>query len=367
MTSLALTVFEAMPLSMQRRANKLARSKRWSSMALDPSGCREGYSLQDGEPFFSAAFLKETAPASAATDLAEESFAALSRILASPVWDRVVGYDSSSADTSSDWLTYITSSSADTTCVWLSHFTSGLCYAASVLELHPAVRQHSHMGSSTPGGGCAAGGVIPAPSSGYDGVDLSATVQAPPPSAGCPADPAIRVPSSSQWQEARHNIAEALRLLSTHDSQQVALVRVLSVALGHMREVLSSIASHQTAAVGGDCLVGAGAGGQNRSGGGGLGMRDRECVQLELLLGLPEELWGVHPCCNTACVRLKGSCEMEIKTRACGGGCGARYCCTACQEQAWRGGHRRNCAAMRETRGRFETTNNESHLVYVGQ
>ena len=81
-----------------------------------------------------------------------------------------------------------------------------------------------------------------------------------------------------------------------------------------------------------------------------LRMYEWELVQAELLLGLPEEVWGLRPCCNFDCTRLEGPCEMTVKTSVCGGGCGARYCCQECAEQAWRAGHRRNCAAMREMR-----------------
>ena len=76
--------------------------------------------------------------------------------------------------------------------------------------------------------------------------------------------------------------------------------------------------------------------------------RDWELIQSELMLDLPEDMWGVRTCCNPSCNRLEGPCEIEVKTMACGGGCGARYCCKVCQEQAWRAGHRRNCKQMKE-------------------
>ena len=338
MTSLGCVVFGVPFLDVRQSADTVDRHMLWLSMASDPDGCREGCNLRDGEPFFSAAFQGEAAP-----ELAEESVAVLSRILLSPMWDRVVGYDSTSSESTGDWLARIASS---------------LCYFASILELHPAIRQSSHMGRSTPGGGSAA--AAPAPPSSCDGVALAADVPAPLLSG---SDHDVGVTSSSQWQDARCCTVEALRLISTHDSQD-ALVRVLGVALSGMREVLSGIVSQAATSVTGDSLGGiadvAVAVADHNCSGGSLGMRDWECVQSELLLGLPEELWGVRPCCNTACVRLEGPCEMEVKTRACGGGCGARYCCAACQEQAWRGGHRRNCVAMKEMRERFERANNGS-------
>ncbi len=79
------------------------------------------------------------------------------------------------------------------------------------------------------------------------------------------------------------------------------------------------------------------------------------------MLDLPEEMWGVRPCCNPACTQLGGPCELTVKTLACGGGCGVRYCCWACQEQAWRGGHRRNCGAMREMRERHQLLDHSEH------
>ena len=331
MISLSCSVFNAPQLDTQQRSIMLDPQElmMWLGMEMDPDG---GYSLHDDEPRISAAFQRGAAPAAATPELAEESVPALSFILSSPTWDSVLGYSSASAATTNDWLL---------------HIASGLCCAASILELHPAVRQYNHMGSSsTPNDGSVNATMsahlavqhshmVSSTTSGDDGTLCTASLPV--------ASPAP--PSMSSWQEVRHSIAEALRLLSTAHST-AAVVRALCVALGQIRAVLSGIVS-QAAAVGGDSLGAAvPVAGHNCS----LGMRDWECVQCELLLGLPEELWGVRPCCNTACVRLEGPCEMEVKTRACGGGCGARYCCAACQEQAWRGGHRRNCAAMREMR-----------------
>ena len=83
--------------------------------------------------------------------------------------------------------------------------------------------------------------------------------------------------------------------------------------------------------------------------------RDWELIQSELMLDLLEDVWGVRACCNPSCTRLEGPCEIEVKTMACRGGCGARYCCKVCQEQAWRAGHRRNCKQMREMMMKGET------------
>ena len=76
--------------------------------------------------------------------------------------------------------------------------------------------------------------------------------------------------------------------------------------------------------------------------------RDWELIKAELMPHEAEEVWGVSSCCNASCTRFEGACEVEVKTLTCGGMCGARYCCRACQEQAWRAGHRRTCGALKE-------------------
>ena len=48
-------------------------------------------------------------------------------------------------------------------------------------------------------------------------------------------------------------------------------------------------------------------------------------------------------CCNPMCINLSGPSELLLKTFACGGGCGVRYCGEECQAQAWRMGHRWSC------------------------
>ena len=75
---------------------------------------------------------------------------------------------------------------------------------------------------------------------------------------------------------------------------------------------------------------------------------DWESVQSELLLaGLQggsdwgEALW----CFNPACANLEGPSELALKTYACGGGCGVRYCSRECQEEGWRRSHCRGCTA----------------------
>ena len=62
--------------------------------------------------------------------------------------------------------------------------------------------------------------------------------------------------------------------------------------------------------------------------------------------GWGETLW----CCNPACTNLEGPSELALKTFACGGGCGVRYCGLECQAQGWRDGHRLSCGRLRDRR-----------------
>ena len=55
-----------------------------------------------------------------------------------------------------------------------------------------------------------------------------------------------------------------------------------------------------------------------------------------------EALW----CFNPACTNLEGPSELALKTFACGGGCGMRYCSPQCQAQGWRDGHRLSCGRL---------------------
>ena len=59
-----------------------------------------------------------------------------------------------------------------------------------------------------------------------------------------------------------------------------------------------------------------------------------------------EALW----CFNPACTNLEGPSELALKTHACGGGCGVRYCSPECQAQGWRDGHRLSCGRLRDKR-----------------
>ena len=59
-----------------------------------------------------------------------------------------------------------------------------------------------------------------------------------------------------------------------------------------------------------------------------------------------EALW----CFNPACTNMEGPSELALKTHACGGGCGVRYCSPECQAQGWRDGHRLSCGRLRDRR-----------------
>ena len=260
----------------------------------------------------------------------------LFRVLSSPVWDRVWGHRVEGSNMSSIAFAFLMGS---------------LISAAAILEqqqLKEQLQLRHGMTSSASGGA--------------GGSRLESSDEGP--------------RATSVWQESRFHVTRLCEWVFTHQQHGVRddVSGSISEALGKLREALSGIIGCECAPGGASCVVGALAAGSAVAGlaaasmgaacvvaagaaaagrqGGGLGVRDWELVQAELLLGLPEEMWGVRPCCNTACRRLEGPCEMEVKTRACGGGCGARYCCAACQEQAWRGGHRRNCAAMREMKDR---------------
>ena len=80
-----------------------------------------------------------------------------------------------------------------------------------------------------------------------------------------------------------------------------------------------------------------------------------EVLQAALLRSLPpeqQEDWG-RPlwCCNPGCTNLSGPSELQLKTLACGGGCGVRYCSRECQVQGWRLGHRHSCGEIVVGRG----------------
>ena len=59
-------------------------------------------------------------------------------------------------------------------------------------------------------------------------------------------------------------------------------------------------------------------------------------------------------CLNPACTNLEGPSELALKTLACGGGCGVRYCSPECQAQGWRDGHRLSCGRLRDRRAAYE-------------
>ncbi len=77
---------------------------------------------------------------------------------------------------------------------------------------------------------------------------------------------------------------------------------------------------------------------------------DFEVLQAEMLSGsLPASGWGEGLWCfNPHCDSLSGPGELQLRTFACAGGCGTRYCSARCQEAAWRLGHKLSCKKIRE-------------------
>ena len=61
-----------------------------------------------------------------------------------------------------------------------------------------------------------------------------------------------------------------------------------------------------------------------------------------------EGLW----CFNPHCANLSGPSELQLKTLACKGGCGVRYCSEECEARGWVDGHRLSCGRLREQRSR---------------
>ena len=71
-------------------------------------------------------------------------------------------------------------------------------------------------------------------------------------------------------------------------------------------------------------------------------------LTVELLdRGLEASGWGAGLWCfNTSCRNLSGPSELQLKTFACGGGCGVRCCSRECQVQGWRDGHKLICGRL---------------------
>ena len=59
---------------------------------------------------------------------------------------------------------------------------------------------------------------------------------------------------------------------------------------------------------------------------------------------------ALHACANPGCVNVAGASEGRLRSRRCGGGCGARFCCEACRDAAWPM-HARVCAELAAAQG----------------
>ena len=78
---------------------------------------------------------------------------------------------------------------------------------------------------------------------------------------------------------------------------------------------------------------------------------EKDILSLSQLDLLSSSSWGEGLwCCNEACDNLSGPSELKLKTFACGGKCGMRYCSRACQEASWRAGHNKGCSMLASRR-----------------
>ena len=86
-------------------------------------------------------------------------------------------------------------------------------------------------------------------------------------------------------------------------------------------------------------------------------MREAEAAVLTATDPSQASKWAVEVlwCCNPRCTNLSGPSELQLKTFACGGGCGFRYCSVQCQEQGWRAGHKDSCARCASVRMGLES------------
>ena len=104
--------------------------------------------------------------------------------------------------------------------------------------------------------------------------------------------------------------------------------------------------NHTATAADAAAAVGAGGGGRINM----AAYADWEVLQAELLEVAPEALPALCGeglwCFNPACTNLAGPSELALKTHACGGGCGVRYCSPECQARGWRDGHRLSCGQL---------------------
>ena len=81
-------------------------------------------------------------------------------------------------------------------------------------------------------------------------------------------------------------------------------------------------------------------------------MHEAEAAVLTASVPSQASSWAVEVlwCCNPRCTNLSEPSELQLKTFACGGGCGFRYCSVQCQEQGWRAGHKDSCARCASVR-----------------
>ena len=136
-------------------------------------------------------------------------------------------------------------------------------------------------------------------------------------------------------------------MLSVFDVPTRAQAKAMAAGLCFLSQMRSLVARMlSSSAVASDQPTGC----VSSSGEGGSSWSRWEVLQAALFRSLPpeqQEDWG-RPlwCCNPGCTNLSGPSELQLKTYACGGGCGVRYCSRECQVQGWRLGHRHSCTEI---------------------
>ena len=141
-------------------------------------------------------------------------------------------------------------------------------------------------------------------------------------------------------------------MLSFFDVPTQAQAEAMAAGLCFLSQMRSLVAGMlSTSAVASDQPPGC----VSSSCGGGSSWSRWEVLQAALFRSLPpeqQEDWG-RPlwCCNPGCTNLSGPSELQLKTKACGGGCGSRYCDKKCSAQGWRLGHRYSCKEISAGRG----------------
>jgi hypothetical protein len=141
-----------------------------------------------------------------------------------------------------------------------------------------------------------------------------------------------------------HNGASGSQsLLDVSTESQAAVTAAARQALADLRDMAAAVPDDAAAAA--ERLWSSEASRRSRS------WASWEVLRAELMAGLPDEDWR-EPlwCCNPGCTNLSGASELQLKTYACGGNCGWRYCSKECQADGWRQGHNYSCRVIAASR-----------------